>query len=298
MLIKLILKIAFYSMLLLAPGISAQGHDLSGQSHDTLKTTTEGSLHSLFAGGGYGSNMVCLGSTISQDQPFSFASLTYGFINTLYASVSPVHLSGLNPYISFYIGAVNYSHVFNSWFDISADLYRYQVVSSRTDTLFDSFTYGNLTLGFDWKILYTKISAGGLFSEEDQAFFQLRNSRYFQTPEFLKGKANISFDPYVNLLSGTLSEVQTATETMQYYSISSPYRKWGKSGKHTPAGTTYTYSRKFGLLEMDFGLPVALNTDFMTIEAEPSYVIPFYDDSFYPGTKGFIFQLSILFRIF
>jgi hypothetical protein len=51
-------------------------------------------------------------------------------------------------------------------------------------------------------------------------------------------------------------------------------------------------------MEIDFGLPVAFNTDFMTIEAEPSYVIPLYDDTFYPGAKGFIFSLSVFFRIF
>jgi len=49
---------------------------------------------------------------------------------------------------------------------------------------------------------------------------------------------------------------------------------------------------------MEFGLPVAFNTDFMTIEVEPLYVIPFYDDTYYLSTKGFIFQLSLFFRIF
>lgn len=115
--------------------------------------------------------------------------------------------------MAFYIGSLNYSHVINNWFDISAGVYRYQVDQSLTDTLFSSFTYGDLTLGFDWKLLYSKISAGGLFAEENQAYFQLRNSRYFQTPEFFKGKANISLDPYANLLFGTVTEVVTSNDT-------------------------------------------------------------------------------------
>ena len=291
------LKYYILFLFLLPLGIVAQtGNTVSLTAKDTSKTDI--ATHSFYSGAGYGSNMIYLGSTISQNQPYGYGSLTYGFKNQFYASVSAVHLSGLNPYLSFYIGALNYSHVFNKWFDISAGLSRYYVVPSLTDTLFNSFTYGDLTLGFDWKLLYSKISAGGLFSSENQAFFQFRNSRYFQTPELFKGKANISFDPYLNLLLGTVTEVETNTETISYYSVSSPYRKWRKNGNNSTTSTTYSYSDRFGLLEMEFGLPVSFNTDFMTIEVEPLYVIPFYDDTYYLGTEGFIFQLSIFLRIF
>ena len=169
--------------------LAQSGSAIALTAKDTSRTDI--AVHSFYSGAGYGSNMIYLGSTISQNQPYGYGSLTYGFKNQFYASVSAVHLSGLNPYLSFYIGALNYSHVFNKWFDISAGLSRYYVVPSLTDTLFNSFTYGDLTLGFDWKLLYSKISAGGLFSSENQAFFQFRNSRYFQTPELFKGKANI-----------------------------------------------------------------------------------------------------------
>jgi len=293
-----ILKIALSVLLLVPPAISAQTANKPLPASDTVKTGENGSSHALYSGGGYGSNMIYLGSTISQDHPYGYGSVSYGFKNELFASVSAVHLSGLDPFLAFYIGSLSYSHPFNNWFDISAGVYRYQVDPSLTDTLFDSFTFGDVTLGFDWKLIYTKISAGSLFSDFSQAFFQIRNSRYFQTPEFFRGKANFSFDPYVNLLSGTITEVQSATETSYYYSVSSPYRKWRNNGQGSSTSTTYSYSDRFGLLEIDLGIPVAFNTDFMTIEAEPSYVIPLYDDTYYPGAKGFIFQLSLFFRIF
>ena len=103
---------------------------------------------------------------MSQDNPYGYASVSYGFHNKLFATVSAVHLSAADPLAAFYIGSLSYSHPFNDWFDISAGIYRYQVDPSLTDTLFGSFNYGDLTLGFDWNILYTKISAGALFSEE------------------------------------------------------------------------------------------------------------------------------------
>ena len=293
-----ILKTALSVLLLVPQGLSAQNSGNLQPASDTTKAGLKASSHALYSGGGYGSNMIYLGSTISQDHPYGYGSVSYGFKNELFASVSAVHLSGTNPFLAFYIGSLSYSHPFNDWFDISAGAYRYQVDPSLTDTLFISFTFGDVTLGFDWKLIYTKISAGGLFSDINRPFFQVRNSRYFQTPEFLRGKANFSFDPYVNLLAGTITEVESTSETSYYYSVSSPYRKWRNKGHGSSTTTTFSYTDRFGLLEIDLGIPVAFNTDFMTIEAEPSYVIPLYNDTYYPGAKGFIFQLSLFFRIF
>jgi hypothetical protein len=282
-------RIKYQTLLLLLLPLSVLAQTGSSE------TDTNIVRHSLYTGAGYGSNMIYLGSTISQNQPYAYGSLTYGYKNQLYASASAVHLSGLDPFLAFYIGALNYNHVINSWFDIAAGIYRYQIPSSLTDTLFSNFTYADLTLGFDWKLLYSKLSFGGLFSEENQTYFQFRNSRYFQTPELFKGKANISFDPYSNLMFGTLIEIETSTETSVV--ASSPGRKW-KQNNTSQGTTTSTSSKKLGIMEIDFGLPVALNTDFMTIEAEVSYVLPLYEDPVYYSPKGFVFMLSGFFRIF
>jgi len=267
------------------------GGPISGESKDPAKIA-EGSKHSLFTGLGYGNNMIWLGSTISQNQPFGFGTLTYGFNYEFYATLSAVHLSDTDPFAAFITSSLNYNHVFNSWFDISTGLYRYQVAPSLTDTLFGSFTYADFTMGFDWKLLYTKISVGGLLSYENQIYFQLRNSRYFQTPDILKGKANISFDPYINLLFGTFTQAEITTG--QPVTIYPPYRKRRTDGQS--ASTTYT--RRFGALDIDFGLPVAFNTDRMSIEAEAGYVLPVNNDPDYPGPKGFVLLLSGYFRIF
>jgi len=261
------------------------------QGNDSVRASSRESIHSLFTGIGYGSNMIYMGSTISQDQPYGYASLSYGFNDELFASVSAIHLSDSNPYLSFYIGSLYYSHTFNSWFDISSGIYRYQVESSLTDSLFNSFTYGDISLGFDWKLVYSTISLGGLFSDENQAYFQIKNSRFFKTNEFIKDKIYVSFDPYVNLLFGTLLKIETGTGST--FNISPPYRKWtsiSQSGTNT--------SRTFGILEVDFGLPVAFNSDIITVEAEPAYVFPVYDDPDFPGLKGFVFLLSAFFKIF
>jgi hypothetical protein len=120
------------------------------------------------------------GSTISQNQSYSYGSISYGLGGEFYASISSVHLQGLDPFLSFHSGSLTYNHVFNSWFDISAGIYRYQVAPSLTETLFSNFTYGDLTLGFDWRLLYSKISAGALSNDDqhtlDSGTQDIRNS--------------------------------------------------------------------------------------------------------------------------
>lgn len=286
----------FGLLLLLFPGIVLSQNDplISSSGIDTVKSPTEDSHHSLYTGIGYGSNMIYLGSTISQNQPYGYAALSYGYRNKFFATISSVHLSGMSPFQAFNIGSLYYSHVFNSWFDISSGIYAYQVAKSLTDTLFNSFLYADFTLGIDWKLIYSKFSAGLLLADENIAYYQIRNSRYFKTPEFFKKKCYLSFDPYVNLLFGTLLKAETLTETL--VTSSSFYRRRGSTSTST---STYTdYSKIFGLMEAEFGLPVAFNTDFMTLEAEISYILPVHEDPVYTYPEGFIFMLSGYFKIF
>ena len=288
--------ILLYSLLIIPVTMNAfsQNDTVSiSTENDTIKSEPEASHHSLYSAAGYGSNMIYLGSTISENQPFGYASLTYVFRDEFAASFSAIHLSGYKPYLAFYSLTISYSHTFNSWLDISTGISRYQINNSAEDTLFSNFFFGDITLGFDWKILYSKISAGGLFSDQNRVYFQVKNSRYFQTPEFSRKNLYFSFDPYVNLLLGTLTKVETTTGNS--VKISPPFRNHG-SDNHTTINTKY--SNMFGIMEVDFGIPVTFNAGRFTIEAEPSYLLPVYDDPDYPELKGTVFMLSIYFRIF
>lgn len=332
-------------MLLLPSGILAQNKSTSPYiKADTIKSVSVADRHALYTGAGYGSNMIYLGSTISQDQPYSYGNITYGFHNKLFASVSAVNLSKFDPLAAFYIGGLSFSHVFNSWFDISAGFYRYEVDKRLTDTLFNSFSYADVTLGIDWKLIYTKISYGSIISKDPQGYLQINNSRYFETPYFFNKKVNISFDPYVNLLFGTLLTSEITNGTSEITTVQQYVTPWssGGSGSETsssgngsgsgsgggyghgsPSGsgqgspadtgasttttvtttttvptTTLSFKNNFDLIEIEFGLPVSFNTNFMTIEAEPGYVLPAYSDPYFPGPKGFVFTLSCFFKIF
>lgn len=258
----------------------------AGQKSDNNK-----SAHSVYAGAGFTSNMVYMGISISQDKPVFSGSLTYGFKDKLYLSASSFHLTAFDPILAFHTFSLSYSQTVNSWFDFSADITRYQVAPSLTDTLFRSFVYGSATLGFDWKILYTKVSLGGILSDETSAYLQIGNSRYFETPQFFDGKAYISFDPYINLLFGTMTRTKTSDGTT--IGVSQPFSS-RKSEKSSSQSTT-TF---FGLMEVDMGIPVAFNMGRFTLKAEPGYILPLYSDTELFNPEGFVFMVNCYVKIF
>jgi hypothetical protein len=255
---------------------------------DTIVKVKPVSRNTLYTSLGYGNNMA-LGSAFSQAQPFYYGSLLYGYNNELFASVSTFHLSAFKPFLGYHTISLNYCHVFNSWFDISIGASRYQIAKDLADTLFNSFFYGNLNLGIDWKLLYSKLSVMELFSETSSTYFQIKNSRYFQTPGFFNNKAYISFDPYASFLFGPLTRTTTAEGTST--GISSPFH----TGGSTLTSETTTI---FGLMEISFGLPVGFNFGKLTVEAEPGYILPMYKIIGVSGPKGFTFLLNFSFKIF
>jgi len=288
-------------MLILFPsaGRSQENSGVSTKNRELSSTEKSKSQHSLYSGLGFGNNMIYMGSNVGQDKPFYAGSLAYGYKNELFATVSVSHLSAFEKAVAFSSYSIGYNHDFNSWFDISPGLSRYQVNSQLTDTLFSSFLYSYLTLGFDWKILYTTVTAGGLFSEANSAYLNLKNSRFFKTPEFLSGKAYFYFDPYVNMLFGTLTKTVTSEGTI--IGVSEPFNPKKSSGGGTNGGgtvSTGTTSNYFSLMEFDFGLPVGFSAGKFTIEAEPGYVLPAYSGSDIQSPEGFTLIMSIYYRIF
>lgn len=302
---------------------------------DTLSTSEETDRSALYAGTGYGNNMIYLGSTISRDLPFGYGALSYT-LGGLSLTGSAFFLPALEPSApAFGSISIYYSHDFTKWLDLSAGVSRYIVRPTLADTLFSSFNYADIKLGFDWKILYTEVSFGGFLIKDPPSYLQVRNSRYFETPSFFKGKANISFYPYANLLFGGLitsetvdgTEVITSTQT-----IVTPISPTGMQGSGAGAGqgagngqgaggsgttpgtgssstttttttttvpTTNTlFSERFDLMEIEVGLPVSFNLKFMSLEADISYIFPTYTDPAYPAPKGFVFMFSAFFKIF
>ena len=274
--------------------VFCQSDTLSKPTNESeTKEKSPADIHSLYTGIGAGSNLIYLGTSISDNKPFYSASATYGYRNTLFASASASHINETTPYIAFYNLAINFTHTFNSWFDISSDIAGYKTAEPMQDSLFSDFTYLNLTTGFDWKILYTRISFSGIISEENGFFLQVSNSRYFETPEFFKGKALIYFNPDIDILFGNLISIEQASGSYKYGNAP-PF----SHARKKPANSTDAVTEKFGLMDFQFSFPVTFNYGRFSLEAEASYLLPVYSDPYYPDSKGFTFYLNALVKIF
>jgi len=137
--LKYILKVIFFSLCLLPLKISAQTGSKPLQIPDTSKTESKGSSHALYAGGGYGSNMIYLGSTISgislmvtalfhMDSKVNFMQPFQQFI-----------FQGLPPIWHFISDQLNYSHTLIIGLIFQQHLQIPDVVPSLTDTSFQQF---------------------------------------------------------------------------------------------------------------------------------------------------------------
>jgi len=269
--------------------------DSLSQSMKSLTTDSimPGPIHSLYVTSGACSNMIYLGSSISQNKPLYSTGVSYGYRSSLFVSASVSHLNGVDPFVAFSTLSLNYSHTFNSWFDISSDISGFKTSKSLQDTLFSDFTFFNFTTGFDWKLMYTKVSLGGLISRDKRGYLQIRNSRYFETPELFKGKGLISFDPNINILFGEVVKIETTTG-IKKYGASPPFRHLKKN----PNNTSETYTYKFGLMDFEFSLPVTFTYGRFSVEAVPDYILPAFTNTEYPAPKGFSVFLYLFIRIF
>jgi len=332
------LQISLLVLLFLPAGSFAQS--------DTTASGVKTEKQALFAGTGYGSNMIYLGSTISQNQPYLYGAAAYSLFEKVYFCGGAFYLPNLSkPAPAFYSAALTFNQDIFKWLDLSAGISRYMVKPELTDTLFGSFNYADMAIGVDWKLIYTQVSLGVFVMSKPPAYMQIKNSRYFETPGFFRNKATVSLQPYVNLLFGTMGTTQTF-EGSQIISTTQTYTtpvtvttgtgtgagsgsgsgsgagsgsgQGQGPGSGSSAGTTTTtttttttettttevptyntvYSETFNMLELEFGLPVSFNLDFMSVEAEFSYVLPMYSDPAYPSPKGFILSLSAFFKIF
>ena len=256
------------------------------------KEINSGSRHSFYGSANYGSNMIYLGSTISDNHPYCSSSLIYGFDNKLYVSATASHINKLSPFVALYNFSGSYNQAINSWFDYSANISFYSTPKSLKETLFNDFALINITTGFDWKLIYTKLSLSEVVSKSNSTYLQVRNSHYFQTGQFFKQKTFLSFDPNISLLFGRLVKIDS-TAGISKVGNAPPFRHLKKNQNNTSA----SYSYFFGMMDTEFSMPVTLNFNNLSIEAEALYILPTYSNPEYPAPEGFSMNITFYIKI-
>ena len=273
--------------------VYGQADSSSTAVNDTVAVKAHTPKHNLFVSGSFGSNMIFLGSSISSNNPYYGTGLVYGYRNEFFLSASATHIQGIDPFCAFYSAAADYKHTFNKWFDISAELAGYSTNFRKSQMPFSSFSYAGLTAGFDWKILYTRVTGSLIYSGQTKGYLQVSNSRYFQSPYFFRKKAFVSFYPEINLLMGQIVKVENDLGNTMHSYIPPFMRQ--RRDQPVPV---MTLSTRFAPVYVNFSAPLTFTYNRFSIEADPCYILPAYSDDMIQLPKGFTFYLTASFRIF
>jgi hypothetical protein len=249
------------------------------------------SAHKLFAGTGYGSDLVYDGSVQSFNQPYFSADLYYVYKSRLWASVVAYNLPGQASFIPMADFSVGYNYVLDDNFDFSVSLSNYRTSAHIKQTIHDNFSYLRLKGGFDWYYLYTTLSLGTLFAETNDWYIYLRNSKFFRTDDLGSKEAYISFDPSLSLVFGTSSWYETIV-------VDSPGKIPGKPGGSGNTTQTEVARTAMDFVKMELSVPVSFNIRKFSLEADAVYLIPRKQAYGIERKEGLYFFMSAYVRVF
>jgi hypothetical protein len=249
---------------------------------ETISTTT--SKHGLYTGLGYGSNMLLSGISISSAQPYLSFDLLYSYNQQWILSAVFYNLPGINPALAFYDLSAGYNRTFNSWLDAGISISSYSTAKELQEDYFGNFTYMTASAGLDWRILYSQFIYSAILNQEGNGYLQISNSHFFSTPDLFKGKAYFTFDPSVNMVLG------------DKYAKEDVVIQTGM-GPNSTTETATVYSSSFGLLDMEFSLPIGFNFGKTTLELAPLYYLPIHNDPDFPAERGMFLFLNLYWKI-
>lgn len=243
--------------------------------------------HMLFIGTGYGNDLLFDGNSLSANQPFVSADISYIFRGKWWAAITAYNMPQRNIILPMTDFSLGYHHVFNDKFDMAVAISSYQTSPEVKDELHDSFSFIRLRGGYDWYWLYTRISAGSIIGQDAGLYLYVRNSRYFRSSDLGKSENYFSFDPNINLVIGNRIEYAEV--------LTAPFQGPGR-----PAGTEPTYEEQttFSVLKLELSVPTSFYFHNLTLEAEPLYLIPMAKNESTESLGGFYFFLNAYYKIF
>jgi hypothetical protein len=238
---------------------------------------------SLYIGGNYGSNYLHYGRTFSDNKPYYSADLTLMHKSGFWTSGSLFHLINETPFINFYDISVGWQENFNSWLDGGITFSRFVFPGANTDNSAAGFSFWTFQAGFDWNFLYTSLYGSFLTGDQIDFYLIIKNSRYFQSKKFNKGRMYASFDPGFTFVAGS----------RDYYKITQIRRRIGR----WPGIILVEQERSFQMLDVEFSFPLALNWNNLSFEPSVTYYYPInlsYNDF---SKEGFYLYFSFYLSI-
>lgn len=274
------MRFCIFFIISVAFGLPAWSHNPKADS-----VVMENNTHGLVLGGSYGSNLRFSGIKLLENQSYLSTDLTYAYKNLITANVALYHLPGIQPAVAFYDFSLGISHTFNSWFDASLTLSRYNTAEQLKETFFDNSNYFSVAAGVDWLLLYSNVAYSTMLSSDSRHYLKIANSHYFQISQLWDGNGQLWIDPSFNFILSNYDEGKTALV----------------KGNKPPQGgggvPVVEYSKVFGLSELELSLPMALDFKNTTLEVNPYYSFVVKKDAIFPSSSGFCLLVNLYIKL-
>ena len=210
----------------------------------------------------YGSNSTYFGRSQAVAFPYAAATLTYTAKSGLYGSVEFYNLLNTPTALDETDLTVGWGHDLGQTTDLDLSYSRFffpansELVKSSVNNALD------IGLGQDWGAFYSRLSATYLFGNaagKGDGFLILENSRSFETKHGFGQHDYFAVEPVVSIAAGTQSFAETALT------------KRNKGRGNLPVARS---TRRFGLVDYEFGVPVSYNVGQLALSAGWRYVVP------------------------
>ena len=137
-------------------------------------------------------------------------------------------------------------------------------------------------------VLYTSLAPGWLLAEENSFYLLINNSHYLRTGNLGRKQSYFSFNPGISFTFGTYAWMRR---------IRRPGAGNGP-GFGNPINPIQTEIREdFRLLDLQISVPLAFNTNRLSLELEPAYFINFIEDQNIDSGGHFFFTMGLFFKI-
>ena len=213
------------------------------------------------------------GRSTAQRYPFASTSLTYLHNSGLWASATTYQLFDTEDFIDETDVSVGYAYTFGK--RGRGNLLYSRFFFSEHAPLVKAVTSNAVTAKteYDWKYVYSALTASYFFGGSSDLFVVLDNSRYIALNPLWKGKRAVGLDPKVSITAGTqeFSETYTVERKPGLGGVLDPIRP-GKGNNGSTTTTTTTH--KFRILNYDFLVPVVVSLGNLEVEPSWRYSVP------------------------
>lgn len=230
----------------------------------------------VFFGLSYGSNSSFLGRYQAKLLPYYSADVSYKSKTGLWLSLFTYDVANSNSFIDEVDVMLGWTKDLSKRVDASLYYTRYFFTGSSELIKASVANTTSGAIGYDWRILYSKISAHYIFGDMHDFFVVFENSRYFEVPGFFDDQDYFSCDPKISIISGTQTFVDT-----YYINQGTPLVNPGnpsRGGRPSGGGTTTTAEQSsqttFSVLSYELSLPIAYNKGRFAFEVNGRYSIP------------------------